>query len=87
MIQVGDKLKIECYKHNGYLDQTSEEAVVLEIGPDYLIVANDRTKLTEHDGRSHRTNEPAVLFFYKNHWFNVIGQLKNTGLYNRWQNN
>ncbi len=81
MIQVGDKLKIECYKHNGYLDQTSEEAVVLEIGPDYLIVANDRTKLTEHDGRSHRTNEPAVLFFYKNHWFNVIGQLKNTGLF------
>lgn len=80
-IKVGDKLKIECYKHNGYLDQTSEEAIVLETTDDYIIVANDRTKLTEHDGRSHRTNEPAVLFFYKKHWFNVIGQLKSTGLF------
>lgn len=81
MIKVGDKLKIECYKHNGYLDQTSEEATVIEIAKDYIIVANNRTKLTEHDGRSHRTNEPAVLFFYKKHWFNVIGQLKNEGLF------
>ena len=81
MIQIGDKLKIECYKHNGYLEQTSEEATVLEIGDDYLIVANDKTKLTEHDGSSYRTNEPAVLFFFKNHWFNIIGQLKNSGLF------
>ena len=81
MIKEGDKLKIECYKHNGYLEQTSEEATVLEITDNYLIVANDRTKLTEHDGSYHRTNEPAVLFFYKNHWFNIIGQLKNSGLF------
>ncbi len=81
MIKIGDKLKIECYKHSGYLEQTSEEATVLEIGEDYLIVANDRTKLTEHNGTSHRTNEPAVLFFYKNHWFNIIGQLKQSGLF------
>lgn len=81
MIKVGEKLKIECYKHNGYLDQTSEEATVLEITEDHIIVANDRTKLTEHDGSSHRTNEPAVLFFYKKHWFNIIGQLKKGGLF------
>ncbi len=81
MIKVGDKLKIECYKHNGYLEQTSEESIVLEVSDDYIIVANNRTKLIEHDGSSHRTNEPAVLFFYKNNWYNIIGQLKNTGLF------
>ena len=27
------------------------------------------------------TNEPAVLFFYKDKWFNVIGQLKKYGLF------
>ncbi|MCI8394567.1 MAG: DUF402 domain-containing protein [Bacilli bacterium] len=80
-VVVGDRLKIECYKHNGLLDCINDEAIVLEVTEDYLIVANDHTKLTEHDGRSHRTREPAVLFFYKHDWFNVIGQLKEQGLF------
>lgn len=81
MFQVGDNLKIECYKHNGDLDRTSDEATILEIGKDYIIVANDHAKLIEKDGKSHRTNEPAVLFFYKKKWFNIIGQLKKNGLF------
>lgn len=80
-VHVGDRLKIECYKHNGFLDTMNDEAIVLENTEDYLIVANDHTKLTEHDGRSHYTKEAAVLFFYKKHWFNVIGQLKKQGLF------
>lgn len=80
-IQVGDRLKIECYKHNGMLDCINDESIVLEVTDDYIILANDHTKLTERDGRSHRTHEPAVLFFYKHHWFNVIGQLKKQGLF------
>ncbi len=80
-IKIGDKLKIYCYKHDGSLEHTSDEAVVLEINDDYLVCGNGRTKITEKDGRSHMTNEPAVLFFYKRHWFNVIGQLKKFGLF------
>jgi len=80
-IKVGDELKIECYKHNGFLDRISSEATVLEITDDYLVVANDHTKLTDHFGRSHRTNEPAILFFYKKNWFNIIAQFKNHGLF------
>ena len=80
-VKVGDRLKIECYKHNGFLDCINDEAIVLEVTDEHLIVANDHTKLIEHDGRSHRTKEPAVLFFYKNSWFNVIGQLKKQGLF------
>ena len=80
-IKVGDKLKIFCYKHDGTLEHTSEEAVVLENTEEYLVCGNGRTKITEKDGRSHMTNEPAVLFFYKKHWFNIIGQLKKFGLF------
>ncbi len=80
-IKVGDKLKIECFKHNGFLDQTSEEATVVFISEEMLVVANDRTKLIEHNGESHCTGEPAVLFFYKHKWFNIIGQLKKNGLF------
>lgn len=80
-IKVGDRLTIHCYKHNGKIDRTSDEAVVLEITEDVLVCANNRAKLTDSDGRSHRTNEPAVLFFYKNRWFNIMGQLKKRGLF------
>ncbi len=80
-IKKGDRLKIECYKHNGYLDRTSDEATVVYIDDTMLIVANNHTRLTEHDGKSHTTNEPAVLFFYKDKWFNIIGQLKKNGLF------
>ena len=70
-----------CYKHDGSLEHTSDEAVVLENNEDYLVCGNGRTKITEKDGRTHMTNEPAVLFFYKKHWFNIIGQLKKYGLF------
>ena len=80
-IKIGDKLMLHCYKHDGTLEHTSDEAIVLENNEEVLICGNGRTKITEKDGRSHMTNEPAVLFFYKKHWFNVIGQLKKYGLF------
>lgn len=80
-IKLGDKLKIECYKHNGYLDRTSDEAIVLDVNDKRIVVANEHTLLTEHDGKSHTTNEPAVLFFYTDKWYNIIGQLKKKGLF------
>ena len=80
-IKVGDKLKIYCYKHDGSLEHTSDEAVVLENNDEVLVCGNGCTRITEKDGRTHMTNEPAVLFFYKDHWFNIIGQLKKYGLF------
>lgn len=80
-IQVGDRLEIHCYKHNGKLHQVCDEAIVLYVDNDQIIVANNKAKLTEADGRSYRAKEPAILFFYKKHWFNIIGQLKDYGLF------
>lgn len=80
-IKIGDKLQIHCYKHNGQLHQLCDEAMVLHIDEEKIIVANNKAKLTESDGRSYHAKEPAILFFYKKHWFNVIGQLKEYGLF------
>ena len=80
-IKLGDKLEIHCYKHNGKIDRISDEAVVLDVTDEMLVCANDHTRLTESDGRSHRTKETAILFFYRHSWFNIIGQLKKHGLY------
>lgn len=80
-IKIGDKLQIHCYKHNGNLHQLCHEATVLYVDEDKIVVANDHAKLTEADGRSYHAKETAILFFYKNHWFNIIGQLKEYGLF------
>ncbi len=80
-LKVGDKLQIHCYKHNGHLERVSDEALILEINDEWLICGNYQTKITEDDGRSYKTKEPAILFFYKKRWFNVIGQLKKFGLF------
>ncbi|NMA50561.1 MAG: DUF402 domain-containing protein [Mollicutes bacterium] len=77
----GDKLAIHCYKHNGKIDRISGEAVVLDIKKDYIVCANDKVKLTENDGRTHYTKEAAILFFYKNEWFNILAQFKKYGLF------
>lgn len=80
-IKIGEKLKIHCYKHNGKLERISDEALVLDVNDEYIVCGNYKTKITEDDGRSYQTKEPAILFFYKKRWFNVIGQLKKYGLF------
>lgn len=79
--KVGDHLTIHCYKHDGKIHRTWDEATVLDIKEDLLVCANNRTLVTESDGRCHKTNEVAILYFYKKRWFNVIAQLKNKGLF------
>ena len=80
-MQKGDKLAVHCYKHNGKIDRISGEAVVIDVTDDYIVCANNKVKLIENDGRSHRTKETAILFFYKNEWFNILAQLKKFGLF------
>ena len=80
-MKIGEKYKIHCYKHNGKIYQASEEAVVLDIFDDYIVCGNNMVTVTETDGRSYKTKELAIIFFYKHNWFNVIAQLKKYGLF------
>ena len=80
-LKVGDVLTIHCYKHDGKLHRTWDEATILDIQDDLLVCGNNKTTVNESDGRVHQTNEPAILFFYKKRWFNIIGQLKSQGLF------
>ena len=80
-LKIGKKYEIHAYKHDGSIHRAWDEAILLEIHEDYLIFGNERTKVTESDGRTWRTKEPAVLFFYTKHWYNIIGQNKKNGIY------
>lgn len=72
---------IHSYKHNGKIHREWDEAVLLEIHDDYLIFGNNHTKVVESDGRVWKTKEPAIMYFYRNKWYNVIGQYKQDGIY------
>lgn len=78
---IGKKYTIHGYKHDGNIHRSWDEAVLLEIHDNYLIFGNERTKVTESDGRTWRTKEPAVLYFFRNNWYNIIGQYKKNGIY------
>ena len=80
-LKIGKKYTIHGYKHDGKIHRSWDEAVLLEIHDDYLVFGNERTKVTEADGREWRTKEPAVLCFFYQNWYNIIGQCKKNGIY------
>ena len=80
-LRIGENYKIHCHKHDSVVYKAYDEAILLEINDDYLVFGNNRAKVTEVDGRSWRTKEPAIMFFFRHRWFNIIGQYKKTGIY------
>lgn len=77
----GDKIKIHAYKHDGHLHLISHDTYVLEETDDMIVCANNKALITEGDGRSYKTNETAIIFFYKKNWFNIICQFKKYGVF------
>jgi len=78
---IGDKFQIQCYKHNGKIHRAWDEAVLLDIKKDYMVFGNSRTQVIESEGHTWKTREPAIMYFFKDKWFNIIAQLKNDGIY------
>lgn len=79
--RVGDKYIIHSYKHDGNIHRSWDEAILLDANSEYLVFADDHTRVVESDGRSWYTKEPAIMFYYKHSWYNIIGQMKEDGIY------
>lgn len=73
-------IPIQSYKHDGSIHRVWKQNFVLENNEDYLIVASKKTKVIEVSGRVWYSREPAVSFFSKKHWFNVIAMFKSEGI-------
>lgn len=69
-------IQIQSYKHDESLHRIWEEATVVDEQEDYIVVVNKRTKVIESNGRFWHTREPSVTWFFKDHWFNIIGIIK-----------
>lgn len=80
-IEKGKHFNIHSYKHNGKIHRSWDEATYICETEDYAIFGNCKTLVKESDGRTWRTKEPAIMYFSKNKWFNIIGQFKSNGIY------
>lgn len=76
-----EKVKIQSYKHNGELYRNWDDTVIIEENDLGIVCYNNKIRVTEIDGRKWNTKEPAIIFYYKNNWFNIICQFKQLGIY------
>ncbi len=80
-MKIGENYMIHCYKHDGNIHRSWDEAILLDIKKDYLVFGNSRARVNNSDGRVWYTKEPAIIYYYKNKWYNVITQFKESGIY------
>lgn len=80
-VKKGDILKIQGYKHNGDIYRNWDDTTIIEVSDDFIVCGNNKARVTEIDGRKWTTKEPAILFFYKHKWYNIIAQFKKNGIY------
>ncbi len=77
----GVSMQIQSYKHNGHIHRIWNETTILKGSKHLIIGGNDRTIVTESDGRTWITREPAICYFHSDLWFNVIGMIREDGIY------
>ena len=77
----GETIQIHSYKHNGHIHRVWDRTTVLKATNNLVIGGNDRTVVTESDGRTWVTREPAICYFHAQQWFNVIGMIREDGIY------
>lgn len=80
-LKQGKKIQIHSYKHDHSLHRIWVKSHVLYENDYVLVTANKSTKVIEYNGRSWYTKEPAICYFFKKQWFNVIGMLKKDGVH------
>ncbi|MEE0965795.1 MAG: DUF402 domain-containing protein [Bacilli bacterium] len=78
---IGKEILIHSYKHNEKVHRSWSKGLVLEETDQYYIVINNRTLVTESDGRRWFTREPAIWYFPKNDWYNVICMIRKNGVH------
>lgn len=77
----GETIQIHSYKHNGKIHRVWQETLVLKGTPSIIIGGNERTLVTESDGRTWLTREPSICYFHTGNWFNIICMLREDGVY------
>lgn len=77
----GDIIKIIAYKHDGSIHRIWHKNTVLEANDQVVILANNKTSVTEFDGRTWVTKETALVYFHAECWFNIVCMFREDGIH------
>jgi len=80
-LKIGDSVFVQSYKHNGSIHRTWSKALVIDVTDDFYAVVTDHSWVVESDNRRWLTKEPAICFYYKKKWFNIISMVRKAGIY------
>lgn len=77
---MNNKVEIISYKHNGGLHRVWQYAYIVRQTSNMIVLVNDYPNVIDGDGRRWRTKEPAVCYFFKDRWYNIVCMLRPTGI-------
>ncbi len=76
-----EKIDIISYKHDGELHRVWKNVNMLSKTDEHMILLNNRVDVIDGDGRRWKTREPAICYFFKDYWFNVICMIRGNDIY------
>lgn len=82
IVQVGDYINVQAYKHNGVLYRQWNGLKIIEETDDHIILFLKKVKVTQRSAKKWVFNDPALWFFSKKELFNCVTTLKDDGNYN-----
>ena len=80
-LNIGNSVFVQSYKHDGKVHRTWSKALLIDVNEDCYVVVTDHSWVVEHDNRRWLTKEPAICFYYRKKWFNVISMIRRSGIY------
>lgn len=69
------------YKHDGELHRVWKNVFKLYEDDEIVVILNNKVEVIDGDGRHWKTREPAICYFFKNYWFNVICMIRTDDIY------
>lgn len=76
-----NRIEIISYKHDGGLHRVWQYAYIIKENDEMMVLVNDRASVIDGDGHRWKTKEPAVCYFFKKYWFNIICMLRTDDIY------
>jgi len=74
-------IDIISYKHDGELHRVWKSVFKIFESEKLVVLVNNKVDVIDGDGRKWKTREPAICYFFKDFWFNVICMIRGAEIY------
>ncbi|MDD3106866.1 MAG: DUF402 domain-containing protein [Bacilli bacterium] len=76
-----EHMDIISYKHDGELHRVWRNVCKIYESDELVVIVNNKVDVIDGDGRKWKTREPAICYFFKKYWFNIICMIRTYDIY------